>query len=146
MKEEATALLHKILKDNSLRITDARSLVFDLLWGNEPQTMNQLEKRAQGAIDRASIYRAISLYEKLGLVQRIIVGWKYKLELSDVFTKHHHHISCLGCGRVIAIQEDKAIEKLIDSFANKYDITAERHQFEIQGYCKTCQSTEKQNR
>lgn len=139
MKETATALLHKILKDNSLRITDARSLVFDLLWNSEPQTMNQLEKRAKGSIDRVSIYRTISLYEKLGLVQRIIVGWKYKLELSDVFTKHHHHISCLGCGRVVSIQEDKVIEKLINSFADKYDITAERHQFEIQGYCKLCQ-------
>ena len=144
MKEEATALLHKILKDNSLRITDARILVFDLLWDNEPQIMNQLEKRAKGSIDRVSIYRTISLYEKLGLVQRIIVGWKYKLELSDVFTMHHHHISCLGCGRVVSIQEGKVIEKLIDSCADKYGITAIRHQFELQGYCKTCQLKRKQ--
>lgn len=144
MKEEATALLHKILKDNSLRITYARSYVFDLLWNEEPQTMNQLEKRAKGTIDRVSIYRTVSLFEKLGLVQRLIVGWKYTIELSDVFTKHHHHISCLGCGRVVSIKEDRTIEKLIYDFADKYGITAERHQFEIQGYCKMCQLKRKQ--
>lgn len=138
MKEDSKKLLQKILSDNSLRITQARLIVFDLLWDKEPQTMNQLEKLAHESIDRVSIYRTINLYEKLGLVQRIMVGWKYKIELSDVFTKHHHHISCLGCGRVISIKEDKAIEKLIEGFANKYGITAERHQFEIQGYCAMC--------
>jgi Fe2+ or Zn2+ uptake regulation protein len=139
MKEDAVALLYRILKDNSLRITETRRHVFDLLWDQEPQTMHQLEARSRGKIDRVSIYRTISLYEKLGLVQRIIVGWKYKLELSDIFTKHHHHISCLGCGRVVAIQEEKVIENLIHSFSDTYGFTAERHQFEIQGYCSACQ-------
>lgn len=138
MEEEAKAILHKVLKNNSLRITEARNTVFDLLWDREPQTMSQIEKQASGAIDRTSIYRTINLYEKLGLVQRIIIGWKYKLELSDVFTKHHHHISCLSCGRVVSIKEDAMIEKMIRIFAHKYGFKDERHQFEIQGYCKKC--------
>ena len=138
MKEEAVTLLHKILKDNSYSVTQARSLVFDLLWDHEPQTMHELYTRAADKIDRASIYRTMNLFERLGLAQRVIVGWKYKLELSDVFTHHHHHISCLKCGKVLSIKEDETIERLIKVFAGKYKITAERHQFEIQGHCQKC--------
>lgn len=140
MRKEALLILHKILKDNSLKVTKPRVTVFEILWGSEPQTMSQLEKRANNTIDRASIYRTIGLFEKLGLVQKIMIGWKYKIELSDIFIRHHHHISCLGCGRIVSIQEGKVIEKLIDSFVDKYGITAERHQFEIQGYCEKCRS------
>jgi len=136
--DEAVELLHKILKDNSYSVTEARSTVFDLLWNHEPQTMFELDKRVEGKIDRASIYRTINLFERLGLVQRIIIGWKYKIELSDVFTHHHHHISCLKCGKVVSIKEDDEIERLIEEFAQKYKITADRHQLEIQGYCTSC--------
>jgi len=138
MNKEATALLHKILKDNAYSVTKARSLVFELLWDQEPQSMHDLEERANKQIDRVSIYRTISLFEKLGLVQRVTIGWKYKLELTDVFTEHHHHISCLRCGKVMSIKEDSTIENMIDVFAKKYKFTAERHQFEIQGYCESC--------
>lgn len=138
MKDEAIALLHKILKDNGYSVTEARKLVFDLLWDQEPQSMHELYSRTEARIDRASIYRTIGLFQKLGLVQKIIIGWKYKLELTDVFTHHHHHISCLGCGKVMSIQEDDEIENLIESFAQKYKITADRHQLEIQGYCELC--------
>ncbi len=139
MKDEAVILLHKILKDNGYSVTEARKLVFDLLWDHEPQSIHDLYSRAEDGIDRASIYRTIGLFQQLGLVQKIIIGWKYKLELTDVFTHHHHHISCLGCGRVMSIQEDDEIESLIESFARKYKITADRHQLEIQGYCEPCQ-------
>ena len=137
-KETALSLLTKILKDNTYSVTASRKLVFDLLWGHEPQTMHELYTRSKGKIDRASIYRTIALFQQLGLVQRIIIGWKYKLELADVFTHHHHHMSCLGCGKVISIKEDKEIEQLIYDLAKKYKMTAERHQFEIQGYCEHC--------
>lgn len=140
MKEDAIRLLKKILRENAYSVTSARELVFELLWDQQPQTMHQLEQRAKGKIDRVSIYRTINLFEKLGLVQRIAIGWKYKVELSDVFTHHHHHISCLKCGKVVAIKEDATIEKLIQEFARKYNITAERHQFEIQGYCRHCRA------
>jgi Fur family ferric uptake transcriptional regulator len=138
MKQEAIKMLHKILKDNAYSVTEARSLVFDILWNQEPQSMHEIEIKSHGKIDRASIYRTINLFERLGLVQRIIIGWKYKLELTDVFLNHHHHISCLGCGKVVSIKEDEEIEKMIGSFSVKYKITADRHQLEVQGYCEKC--------
>lgn len=133
-------ILQKILKDNGYSNTKARTLVCEALWDSEPQTMQQLSEKLGGKIDRASLYRTIELFEKLGLVNRIYIGWKYKLELSDVLTHHHHHISCLQCGRIIAIHEEESIEELIDKIALQQGVRAERHQLEIQGVCQKCQT------
>ena len=138
MKEEALNLLQRTLQSQGYSFTQVRQQVFDLLWEQEPQSMRTLEERALNQVDRASIYRTISLFQQLGLAQRINIGWKYKIELTDVFTHHHHHVTCMHCGKVIAITEDAQIESLIEGFAAKYKLTAVRHQLEIQGYCQKC--------
>lgn len=101
--------------------------------------MHDLGEQLQGAIDRASLYRTIGLFEKLGLVQRIYIGWKYKVELSDIFTHHHHHISCSNCGKIVAIKEEEQIERLLRTLASQYGFVAQGHQLEIQGLCAHCQ-------
>jgi Fe2+ or Zn2+ uptake regulation protein len=79
------------------------------------------------------------MFEQVGIVQRVYVGWKYKIELTDIFSHHHHHISCLGCHKLIAIKEDEQIEKLIQELATAHQVVAISHQLEVQGYCTTCQ-------
>lgn len=100
--------------------------------------MRELADRSKGRIDRASLYRTIGLFERLGLVQRIYIGWKYKIELSDVLTHHHHHLSCLHCGKTIAITEEAHIEAMISSLAQRHSFTATNHQLEVRGYCTDC--------
>ena len=138
MDSSAVALLQKMLKDNGYSTTHARTTVCELLWKREPQSMHDLTLQAKGQIDRASLYRTIALFEKLGLVQRIYIGWKYKVELSDIFTHHHHHISCLHCGKIVAITEEDQIEALIQALAAKHHFTAQNHQLEVRGYCADC--------
>lgn len=139
MKDDDKALLQKVLKDNGYSMTAARLFVCELLWRHEPQSMNELSKRLDNTIDRASLYRAISLFEKIGIVQRIYIGWKYKVELSDIFTHHHHHISCSNCGMVVAITEEADIERMLQNLASRYGFVAQGHQLEIQGLCAVCQ-------
>lgn len=100
--------------------------------------MHDLTERLDGVIDRASLYRTISLFEKLGIVHRIYIGWKYKVELSDVFLHHHHHISCIACGKVVPIKEEARIEQMFKELAAAYNFKAQGHQLEIQGYCERC--------
>lgn len=138
MDAESLALLRKVLKDSGYSLTQARRTVCDLLWGREPQSMHELTIAAKGFVDRASLYRALELFEKLGLVRRVYIGWKFKVELSDVFTHHHHHISCLGCGKVVAIVEDAQVERLIEDISQRYGFTQPTHQLEVSGYCPMC--------
>lgn len=131
-------LLRKVLKDAGFSVTKTRQFVCSLLVRQEPQSMRELTARLDKVIDRASLYRTISLFEKLGLVNRIYIGWKYKVELSDVFAHHHHHISCTACGKIVAIKEEEQIERMLSALAARYNFEAQCHQLEIQGFCAVC--------
>ena len=132
-------ILRKILKDSGNSMTTARLEICQALWGEEPLSIQQLTNKLKDKVDRASLYRNIELFEKLGIIHRIYIGWKYKIELSDVISHHHHHISCIKCGVVIAIHEEDKVEKLINLIAIKHNIQPTQHQLEIQGICTNCQ-------
>ena len=99
--------------------------------------MHQLVQRATGKMDRASVYRTISLFERLGILDRLNIGWKYKLELSDKFAQHHHHLTCLNCHKITPINAAK-LEAIIAAIGAEQHFTPTEHQIEIQGYCVGC--------
>lgn len=127
----------ELLKNNGLSITKQRSLVFSLLLGQEPTSMNELIKSADKKIDKVSIYRTITAFEKIGIVQRLNTGWKYKIELTDKFTDHHHHLTCIKCHRVIAINT-RDLESFIEQVSKLNNFKPSEHQVEIQGFCQQC--------
>jgi Fur family transcriptional regulator, ferric uptake regulator len=125
-----------LLKEQGYSVTRARVRVFDALTGQEPLSMHDLVARASD-IDRASVYRTIDLFENLGLVQRLNTGWKYKIELSDTFTQHHHHLTCINCGKTVAMNEQE-LERFIEQLAREHGFKPSAHQIEIQGVCGGC--------
>jgi Fur family ferric uptake transcriptional regulator len=141
MSTEHITQLKTVLAANNYHVTKAREATFRLLISPEPQTMSEILLKAKGTVDRVSVYRNIELFEQLGIAHRIYVGWKYKLELSDQFMAHHHHMSCLLCGKVIDIDDEKHIDDFIGEITRRYGFKPRRHQFEIDGYCMKCQSS-----
>lgn len=103
--------------------------------------MNQLVRAVAPDVNRASVYRCIALFESLGVVQRIQIGWKYKLELSNDFQDHHHHLVCTECGSISSFHEPSGFDAMLERIANlqAFEITA--HQLELRGVCKSCQKT-----
>lgn len=140
MSLDNIALFKEILASNNSHFTRARAATFELLFSPEPQSIKEILAKAKGRADRVSVYRNIDLFEKLGIVHRVYVGWKYKLELSDQFIAHHHHLSCRGCGKVIDIEDEQHIEEFIQEVSGKFGFKPLRHQFEIEGYCKECKA------
>lgn len=132
-------VFEELLKQNGQSHTKARQAVFEVLKSNDtPLAMRDLVAKAKG-VDRASVYRAVELFESLNIVQRIHTGWKYKIELSDRFTAHHHHLTCANCGKNVAISEGE-LESFIDTVAVRHGFKATAHQIEIQGRCADCQT------
>jgi len=135
--EEAHRKLETVLRSKGYSLTRPRLEVLDALLGREPVPVSLLTKSLSSTIDRASVYRTMILFQKLGIIQRHNVGLKYKIELSDMFAEHHHHFTCLKCGKVVAMNE-RALERFVDRLADHYNFTAVEHQIEIQGYCDAC--------
>ncbi|GAC1500278.1 MAG: hypothetical protein NVS1B10_03720 [Candidatus Saccharimonadales bacterium] len=128
----------QILRRSGYSLTKQRRLIFELLSGQEPLSIQELNRRTNKQLDQASVYRIISVFERLGIVKRVNIGWKYKIELSDKFAEHHHHLSCSKCHKVIPINEAE-LESFIKRLAKTHNFTASEHQVEIQGYCSRCQ-------
>jgi Fur family transcriptional regulator, ferric uptake regulator len=129
--------LKDLLKRNGQSVTTTRLAVFEALSGQEPLSMHELVERVRSA-DRASVYRTIDLFERLGIVQRLNTGWKYKVELSDKFAAHHHHLTCTHCGATTPMNEAE-LETVIDRLARNHGFRPMAHQIEIQGICSNCQ-------
>jgi len=132
--------LYRTLKEHGYSLTKPRQAVFEALVDTEPQSMAEIIEATQGLLDRASVYRIIALFERLGIVNRIQMGWKYKLELSDSFSYHHHHATCLRCGRIVTLPENNDLEQKIQILALINGFIIKDHQLEIRGLCPKCQA------
>ena len=135
--------LKKLLKASGYSSTHARKLVFTALFGSKPVTIQELEVELKQGINRASLYRIIALFEKIGVIHRLNYGWKYRIELSDDFNPHHHHMHCILCGILIDFDEPPTIAASIHALTSKYQFRVTNHQFEIEGYCHNCHPIEK---
>ncbi len=127
-----------LLKQNDHFITQPRLRLFSILQKHPALSMQQLIPMLEDH-DQVTVYRNIDLFEKLGIVNRIRLGWHTKIELSDIFMHHHHHFSCLNCGLVIDLPDDMVIEKQIAQLGANKQFKAMDHQLEIRGLCANCQ-------
>lgn len=129
----------KLLKKNNFFVTAPRMQMFGLLQ-NQPALTTKELIRLMKHHDPTSVYRTLDLFEKLGIITRVQLGWHSKVELSDVFQHHHHHLTCTKCGKVSVMQEDEAIENRIKLLASATNFKATDHQLEIRGLCAKCQN------
>ncbi len=142
MTDEQQEQLKAVLAKGNHHLTQARLKTFELLVHPEPQSIREILSKNNGDIDRVTIYRNIDLFEKLGIVHRLYVGWKFKLELSDQFIPHHHHLSCLQCQKIIDIEGEQSIDEFIKKVSAQFNFLPQQHHFEVSGYCHDCQAKE----
>lgn len=92
------------------------------------------------SIARATIYRSVILFEKIGLIRQSRIsgaGASYELILGR---RHHEHMICTLCGKVIEF-ESKGIEAIQESICQAHDFTMTHHYLHIFGLCADCQNT-----
>jgi Fur family ferric uptake transcriptional regulator len=138
--EQMLEVLTATLRSNGFSLTKARKVIFLALLDKEPQTMAELANSVSKEVDRASVYRVITLFEKLGIVDRLQLGWKYKIELSDTFAAHHHHITCVQCGRFQTFEESSTLAFELKQLASEAGFKETGHQVELRGICAECQA------
>lgn len=128
----------KLLKSSGHFVTTPRMRLFSVLQNRPALTMQELIPLLDRH-DQVTVYRNITLFEELGIVNRLRLGWQTKIELSDIFRHHHHHFTCVSCGKVINLPEDPTIEKHISLLAKNDGYKTMDHQLEIRGLCPACQ-------
>ena len=88
-----------------------------------------------GAADYSSVFRAVSLFERQGVVDKIDLGdGRARFELRD---DHHEHIRCERCGRVAEVPGCV----LDDATAQVHSLTGFKvtsHRVVFGGLCREC--------
>ena len=136
--ETSSAKLKTTLKAAKFSATKPRVAVFTQLATHGPLSVGALAQGLSDTVDRATVYRTVELFEKLGIVNRIWHGFKHQVELSEIFTPHHHHALCQNCGQTIDIASPE-LEATLAKLAKTQHFLAVSHSVELLGYCQKCQ-------
>ena len=130
------------LRRESRKITGPRAAILEILRHHaQPLTNREIFAELRpGECDLATVYRAIQMLEKLGMVKRFDFGdgiARFEL-VAEGEDGHHHHLICTECAEVVEIEEcfPAEIEQRIAS-ANGFK--AVTHRLEFFGVCPGCQ-------
>jgi Fur family ferric uptake transcriptional regulator len=88
-------------------------------------------------ISRATVYRTLNLLVQGALLRQVISGERHSHYEHILGHRHHDHLVCLGCGKVIEFSNGR-IEDLQDEVCKKYGFEARKHWLQIDGFCQDC--------
>jgi len=86
------------------------------------------------SIGFATVYRFLKKTSDFGITSELRIGHspaRYELKTK----KHHHHITCTQCGRIVEFQNEK-IEIQIQKITKEHKFSLEHHVFELYGRCQ----------
>ncbi len=121
------------------RATSQRALLLELINEVEHLDAGDLYRRAkerQPRISLSTVYRTLQLFKRLGLVQERHLD-KAHHHYEARARAEHHHLVCLGCGKIIEFDCPLCRQKREDmARANDFEITEVEVRFA--GYCASC--------
>ncbi len=142
-------------QDAGFRITVPRQAILDLLNRTHEHLSAEdiyLEvHKIYPAIGLTTVYRTLELLVNMGLVFKFDFGdgrARYELSQGPGTLKHHHHLVCTGCGRVIDYtefieQEKELVHRTERELSRKYNFKIDSHQIQFLGLCHNCQKENK---
>ncbi len=140
METLITQRFSDILREHGHRATPGRlSLLQVLHAADAPLAIPEILKRLKGAIDQATIYRALESLSEVGIVRRVDMHHAHAHYELTTGSKHHHHLICKQCGKIEDVKhcDVSAVEAHIIKKSKSFRLI-EDHSLEFFGICKTC--------
>ena len=142
----------KLLEDNQvglnsrgLRSTSQRALILEIIQrGQGHLDADEVYRQArekQPRLSMSTVYRNLQMFKKLGLVEEIHLDkthHHYEVKPSV----EHHHLVCLGCGKVIEFRYP-LMRNVKRSVAAAKDFHIIETEVRMTGYCSQCQQDRK---
>ncbi len=131
------------LRCEGLRITKSRLGILKAFFvARSPLTLQEIQEAAEehGGVrpDYATVFRMVSLMEKLHLVHKVNLQRACSYyELNDP-RKHYDHLVCRGCGRVVLLDIPCPLGATEKDIASRYGFRELSHSLEFFGICPAC--------
>ncbi len=137
------------LKSKDLKITPQRELILrEIFSSHDHFEVDDLFVRLYGKsahISRATVYRTLNLLVQGGFLREVISGERHSHYEHILGHRHHDHLVCLGCGKIIEFS-NVSIEDLQDKVCKKHNFQPHSHRLQINGFCRNCEMKNKSNR
>ncbi len=130
----------RALNVTGLRATSQRALILEIIrHGQGHLDADEVCRRArdkQPRLSLSTVYRTLQRFKKLGLIEEVHFDEAHHhYEVKPL--AEHHHLVCLGCGRVIEFQYPLArLVKRNVTEAKDFEITGS--EVRMTGYCSKC--------
>lgn len=123
------------------RITNQRRLLLDLLHRSEghldADELYRLAKEKEARLSLSTVYRTLRLFKELGLIEeRHFAEEHHHYEAKG--EAEHHHLVCLGCGKVIDF-ESPLTRKMREDVSKQTGFEILDAEVHMEGYCGRCQ-------
>ena len=134
----------EVLADAGHRASPARTEVIEAIaslgCSVTAREVSELLRERGSGVGLASIYRALELLDRLGLIKRFDVGeGTARYEPAHPSGEHHHHVVCDSCGRVEPF-EDEALERAIHHLSDTVSFEVAAHDVTLHGECPACRA------
>jgi Fur family transcriptional regulator, ferric uptake regulator len=125
------------LDEEGIRLTGRRDLVVRSIARKSgsftPEAL--VDELRPNGIGRATVYRALDVLERLGVLTRVHLGTCHAFTVCG--EGHHHHLLCSSCNTVVPV-DASAIEQEIQNLASRLQFRVETHTLEFAGRCADC--------
>ncbi|TMG24073.1 MAG: transcriptional repressor [Chloroflexi bacterium] len=124
-------------------ITEPRRAVAEMVAERDshftaPELVLEAKRRRLG-VGRATVFRALEVFEELGLVERLdLPSGEHAYVVCE--PAHHHHVVCQRCGRGTDV-EDCGIEDVARQIEAQTGYLVDSHRVELFGLCPECRAS-----
>ncbi len=139
--KDVKKIFDRFLQDKGLRHTEQRDIILDTFLMMEghfsAEEIYRIVSDKNPEIGYATVYRTIKLLCDVGIARGVYFNdgkMRYEHKYKH---KHHDHLICIQCGKVIEIFDPK-IEESQERLAKGKGVIPVRHQLNIFGVCEEC--------
>lgn len=138
---EARAALKRSLLESGLRCTGQREAVHAVMWDMRTHpTADEIYHAVQKRVPRislATVYKALEAFEESGVCLRL--AQEDGPARYDIRVDEHHHLKCVGCGRLTDVESPPMQEWLatLDT-PDEFEILGGR--LVLEGRCSRCRT------
>lgn len=135
----------KTLNLTGVRVTNQRALILGIIRQAEGHLdADEVYRQARQKYPRLSlstVYRSLQLFKKIGLIDEVYFNESHH-HYEAKPSAEHHHLICLGCGRVIEFHYPLS-RYVKGNVAEARDFEIVATDIRMAGYCSKCRQSRK---
>lgn len=135
-------IFHSHIKAKGLKYTTERKRILEAVLSmpshfEVDELHMKMREQYNNKVSKATIYRTLPLMVEAGILREVLFVDKHAHYEHTFRHKHHEHLICLKCQKIIEFVNPQ-LENLLISVADTHQFEIREHKLEMTGICKDC--------